>query len=80
MEYIFTELKERAYCLVYGETKQFYVGTNPIPNFDFEYWITDTFNTLEDWISISCSQSTSYDGSKSVRVDGTQNVEGWDSL
>jgi photosystem II stability/assembly factor-like uncharacterized protein len=63
--------------VVYGETKQFYVGTNPIPNFDFEYWITDTFNTLEDWISISCSQSTSYDGSKSVRVDGTQNVEGW---
>lgn len=51
----------------FGDIHQFYIGHGDIPNFDFELWITDTINKLNDWNIIgTIEQGVSYDDSKSV--------------
>lgn len=53
----------------YGDIKQFYVGTNPIPNFDFELWETDTISYLSDWKFVGKIEKTpSYDNSSAARI------------
>lgn len=33
----------------YGDTKQFYTGSSEIPNWDFQFWKTDTVNIPANW-------------------------------
>lgn len=61
----------------YGQTLQFYTGPNPIPNFDFEYWNTDTVSLLDNWVYMSVHEGLSYDGSKSVIIDGNDSKDGF---
>lgn len=60
-----------------GTIRQFYVGPNPISNFDFEFWHTDTTLSPQSWVSMGGSRVTSYDGSFAVKIDGTGNNEGF---
>lgn len=51
----------------YGTIKQFYIGANPIPNFDFELWKTDTLDVINNWTIINnVTKGLSYDGSISA--------------
>lgn len=51
----------------YGTINQFYVGANPIPNFDFELWRTDTLDVLKEWSIVNNAiKGVSYDGSTSA--------------
>ncbi|MDB5227787.1 MAG: hypothetical protein JWN78_1980 [Bacteroidota bacterium] len=34
---------------IYGDTKQFFAGEPEIPNWDFQFWRTDTVNIPQDW-------------------------------
>lgn len=60
-----------------GELRQFYIGANPIPNFDFEFWGEDTLVTLKDWLSYSIRVGVSFDGSRSIIMDGRDNKDGF---
>ncbi len=61
----------------FGEVRQFYIGANPIPNFDFESWAEDTLITLKDWLTNSITSGVSYDGSRSIILDGRLNKDGF---
>lgn len=53
----------------YGEIKQFYVGENPIPNFDFEEWTEYTVHKPKQWhINGNVSKVGSYDGTSAVQM------------
>lgn len=53
----------------YGEIKQFYVGENPIPNFDFEEWTEYTVHKPKQWhINGNVSKVESYDGTSAVQM------------
>ncbi len=61
----------------FGELRQFYIGANPIPNFDFESWGEDTLIALKDWLTNSIREGISYDGSRSIIMDGRDNKDGF---
>jgi photosystem II stability/assembly factor-like uncharacterized protein len=73
--YFFRVVATNASGTIYGAIQQFFVGENPIPNFDFEHWTRDTFRTIKEWITISVSQVPSYDGSNAAQIDATQSGE-----
>lgn len=60
-----------------GNIRQFYIGQNPISNFDFEYWYNDTVSFLDGWNLMSVHKGTSYDGSTSIILDGSENKDGF---
>lgn len=54
-----------------GDVKQFYVGPDLFPNFDFELWKSDTIEKLKDWKapgSTAYQKIQSYDGSYAVEL------------
>lgn len=63
-----------------GDIKQFFVGPNPIPNFDFEYWKTDTLHWPKEWMMKNGDKVVSYDGSSAVRINGIPNDDGAGNL
>lgn len=57
-----------------GTIRQFYVGPNPIPNFDFEFWHTDSMTTPQSWIIMGGgAKIVSYDGSSALKIDAGDN-------
>lgn len=60
-----------------SDVQQFYIGPNPIPNFDFEFWDTDSVSMPKYWIVMSAFQDVSYDGSKALRVNASENKDGF---
>ncbi|MFN8262539.1 MAG: YCF48-related protein [Chitinophagales bacterium] len=58
----------------YGTIKQFYIGSNPIPNFDFELWKTDTNDIINEWTLINnVTKGLSYDGSIAAVLQSSAN-------
>ena len=58
-----------------SDVRQFYVGPNPIPNFDFEFWHTDSMAMPDSWMAMSARPTASYDGSIAIKVDGIDNAK-----
>lgn len=54
----------------YGEIKQFYVGENPIPNFNFEEWTEYTIDLPQSFLASGLiSKVPSYDGGFAVKIE-----------
>lgn len=70
-----------------GGIRQFYIGDNPIPNFDFERWssITDTvltggWLTNNSYYNHPVHRGVSYDGSVSIVLTGDNTKDGFSIL
>ena len=60
---------------IYGDVKQFYAGESEIPNWDFQYWKTDTSKIPKAWsfITNDFSQVPGHAGNYAVKLSG-QNI------
>ena len=57
---------------IYGDTKQFYAGEPEIPNWDFQFWRTDTVNIPKHWnvVQESFARVPGHSGNYALNLSG----------